>query len=64
MGLGSHSAPLHQRLTKYLSIALNITSYRKETVMANPYGRSAFTSALFYKDPMAALAWLEKALRL
>jgi uncharacterized glyoxalase superfamily protein PhnB len=29
--------------------------------MANPYGRTAFTSALFYKDPMAALAWLEKA---
>ena len=29
--------------------------------MANPYGRSAFTSALFYKDPLAALAWLEKA---
>jgi uncharacterized glyoxalase superfamily protein PhnB len=29
--------------------------------MANPYGRSAFTSALFYKDPMTALAWLEKA---
>jgi uncharacterized glyoxalase superfamily protein PhnB len=29
--------------------------------MANPYGRSAFTSALFYKDPMAALVWLEKA---
>jgi uncharacterized glyoxalase superfamily protein PhnB len=29
--------------------------------VANPYGRSSFTSALFYKDPMAALAWLEKA---
>ena len=29
--------------------------------MANPFGRPAFTSALFYKDPMAALAWLEKA---
>jgi uncharacterized glyoxalase superfamily protein PhnB len=29
--------------------------------MANPFGRSAFTSALFYKDPMAALTWLEKA---
>lgn len=29
--------------------------------MANPYGRSAFTSALYYKDPMTALAWLEKA---
>jgi uncharacterized glyoxalase superfamily protein PhnB len=29
--------------------------------MANPFGRPAFTSALYYKDPMAALAWLEKA---
>lgn len=29
--------------------------------MANPYGRSAFASALFYKDPMVALAWLEQA---
>ena len=29
--------------------------------MANPFGRTAFSSALFYKDPMAALVWLEKA---
>jgi uncharacterized glyoxalase superfamily protein PhnB len=29
--------------------------------MANPFGRPTFMSALFYKDPMAALAWLEKA---
>ena len=29
--------------------------------MDNPYGRPAFVSALFYKNPMAALDWLEKA---
>jgi uncharacterized glyoxalase superfamily protein PhnB len=29
--------------------------------MANPLGRPAFTSALYYKDPMAALDWLEEA---
>lgn len=29
--------------------------------MADPFGRPAFTPALYYKDPMAALAWLEKA---
>jgi uncharacterized glyoxalase superfamily protein PhnB len=29
--------------------------------MANPFGRPTFMSALFYKDPMAALAWLERA---
>ncbi len=29
--------------------------------MANPYRRPAFASAVFYKDPVAALQWLEKA---
>ena len=29
--------------------------------MANPYQRPAFGAALFYKDPFAALEWLEKA---
>ena len=29
--------------------------------MDDPYRRSAFTPALFYKDPFAALDWLERA---
>ena len=29
--------------------------------MDDPYRRSAFTPALFYKDPLAALDWLERA---
>jgi uncharacterized glyoxalase superfamily protein PhnB len=29
--------------------------------MANPYGRPALVSALYYKNPLAALDWLEKA---
>ncbi len=29
--------------------------------MANPYRRPTFASAVFYKDPVAALQWLEKA---
>ena len=29
--------------------------------MPDPFGRPTFMSALFYKDPMAALTWLEKA---
>jgi uncharacterized glyoxalase superfamily protein PhnB len=29
--------------------------------MADPFGRPIFTPALYYKDPMTALGWLEKA---
>lgn len=29
--------------------------------MSNPYHRPALTSAVFYKKPLAALEWLEKA---
>jgi uncharacterized glyoxalase superfamily protein PhnB len=29
--------------------------------MENPYKRATFGSAVFYKDPFAALDWLEKA---
>ena len=29
--------------------------------MADAFDRPAFSAALYYKDPMAALAWLEKA---
>ena len=29
--------------------------------MDDPFGRPTLISAVFYKDPMAALAWLEKA---
>ena len=29
--------------------------------MADAFGRPAFTAALYYKDPLAALTWLENA---
>jgi uncharacterized glyoxalase superfamily protein PhnB len=29
--------------------------------MDDPFRRPTFTTALFYKDPLAALQWLEKA---
>jgi uncharacterized glyoxalase superfamily protein PhnB len=44
------------------TLALNIITTGKEvTTVENPYKRPTFGPAVFYKDPSAALDWLEKA---
>jgi len=38
-----------------------VTTHRKKATMDDPFRRPTFISAVIYKDPFAALAWLEKA---
>src|SRR5712691_9701292 len=48
-------------IDRYLLISLNILLTEKEMAMDDPFRRPALTAGVFYKDPWAALDWLEKA---
>jgi len=52
---------LYLCLDEIVSQMLKYISIEEDTPMAEPSHRASLTSAVFYKDPVAAIEWLEKA---